>query len=145
MRRRSSSTNLFGWIIKDLVEAKQGKLRKSSAGYIFSDKGCTNNQGYHLPAIVHEVTNKLISLEIRPYIRNCPVPPYEGAVEESRSHRTERGYYWVREAACKKCQYRLKKACCAKLREERREDNPAKQFGEMLGEATKKANELLGR
>lgn len=134
-------------MIKSELEWSKGCLHKSSAGYIYSDKGCTNSSGVFLRAHENESDGRMISLQIRPYVKNCPEPPVEEDFVNTGT--PEKPTFWVPEAVCRKCPSRLRRArgrnfsACAKLRDRRRTYVVGTNTVSAIAAATQKANAIL--
>ena len=85
-----------------------GRVDVALCGYVFSDAGFTNQQGVFFKPFVDD-NGMVISLARRRTVR-CP------SAEKGASAPQLRGFHFIPESKCKKCEHRLPRGCCALLR-----------------------------
>lgn len=124
-------TNILSSLTKFWRDTAAGKIYRSPLGWIYSDTGLTNASGVFIPPREEKATGRLISLERRPAVRNCPTPPGDPKdfVQVTGINKTR---YFVGERFCKKCPHRIRGGYCQELRRLAREGPPAEQKMAMM-------------
>lgn len=149
MSRRKTGTlsGIFNSLLKMDKDYKNGVLHNYSCGYIFSDKGCTNNQGVYIGPCELEDGRKT-SLVIEKYVSNCPKPPKENCVPGYKKDEDNQ-YFWVPKKDCLKCSNHIRhtytkrsKNMCRVLRDMANPYKVGSSITKVLSSVSEKINEL---
>lgn len=130
--------NIFKQLADDLVESANGKITKSSAGWVFSDAGTTNASGAYLkPRMTKDGRMASIALNLLT-VTNCPQPPSDFPVM--------RDGVSVPMKACRKCPHHIKRfrgrpypSCEILVKSRAKGPSPAERFVGILDGVKTKA------